>query len=84
MKKSDRNLPKWLFCVDNVYRTKNYIVAQVLTKAKKGSATYMLSEDIFYKRTPNRDRQFDIYFSDNTYADGKRIISTLSTRKYID
>lgn len=69
----------------NVYRTKNYIVAQTLTyKQSEVFDNVMLSHDTYFKRTRKRDEQYFFYFFDKDNLDGKRISSTSYTRKYVD
>lgn len=69
----------------NVYRTKNYIVAQTLTyKQSEVFDNVMLSHDTYFKRTRKRDEQYFFYFFDKDNLDGKRIPSTSYTRKYVD
>lgn len=70
---------------NNVYRTKNYIVAQTLTyKESEVFDNVMLSHDTYFKRTRKRDEQYFFYFFDKDNLDGKRIPSTSYTRKYVD
>lgn len=70
---------------NNVYRTKNYIVAQTLTyKQSEVFDNVMLSHDTYFKRTRKRDEQYFFYFFDKDNLDGKRIPSTSYTRKYVD
>ena len=78
-------LPDFLENADNVYRTKHYIVAQILTLDNENvDCTRIISDDIFYKRTKKRDKQFDILFDDTIHKNGKRLTSTLCSRKYVD
>lgn len=61
-------LPDFLENADNVYRTKYYIVAQILTLDNENiDCTRIISDDIFYKRTKKRDKQFDILFDDTIH-----------------
>ncbi len=56
----------------NVYRTKNYIVRQLIAIKKNGVfENYILSQDIFYLRTPERDIFIIVCF-------GEKIILTVS------
>lgn len=69
----------------NVYRTKNYIVAQTLIyKTSEVFDNVMLSQDTYFKRTRKRDEQYFFYYFDKDNLDGKRIPSTSYTRKYIN
>lgn len=69
----------------NVYRTRDYIVKQVVC-VKYSSVEYnlVLSHDTFYRRTKKRDREYERIFGDRKHIDGKRIPSTMYARTYID
>ena len=72
---------------DNVYRTREYIVKQqISTSVNKNSLiTHLISEDTYYLRTPKRDVEYNIIFKVRSKnIDGKRIRSTMYTRKYVD
>ena len=72
---------------DNVYRTREYIVKQqISTSVNKNSLiTHLISEDTYYLRTPKRDVEYNIIFKvRDKNIDGKRIRSTMYTRKYVD
>lgn len=72
-------------CPDNVYRTKDYIVAQDLQyKDHNVYDNVLLSHDTYYKRTKKRDAEYELMFEDKDHIDGRRIPSTSYTRKYID
>ena len=72
---------------DNVYRTREYIVKQqISTSVNKNSLiTHLISEDTYYLRTPKRDVEYNIIFKvRGKNIDGKRIRSTMYTRKHVD
>lgn len=72
---------------DNVYRTREYIVKQQISTSvnKKSLITHLISEDTYYLRTPKRDVEYNIIFKvRGKNIDGKRIRSTMYTRKYVD
>ena len=72
---------------DNVYRTREYIVKQqISTSVNKNSLiTHLISEDTYYLRIPKRDVEYNIIFKvRGKNIDGKRIRSTMYTRKYVD
>jgi len=72
---------------DNVYRTREYIVKQqISTSVNKNSLiTHLISEDTYYLRTPKRNVEYNIIFKvRGKNIDGKRIRSTMYTRKYVD
>ena len=75
---------KWIEAT-NVYRTKNYIVRQLIAIKKNGVLeNYILSQDIFYLRTPERDNLYNSMFWRKDNIDGKRMVATVSVRKYVN
>ena len=69
----------------NVYRTKNFIVQQVISLNWDNFETNTVcSRDTYYRRTCNRDREYEKYFIDKKHINGKRMPSTMYTRSYID
>lgn len=78
-------IPDFVENADNLYRTKHYIVKQVLELDNEDlEGTQIISLDTFYKRTPLRDRQFDVIFLDAHHKNGKRLPCTMCSRKYVD
>ncbi len=71
--------------VNNIYRTRKYIVCQSIgfTRCNNTSFNATISTDTFYLRTPERDREYELLTIDYPYADGKRIPTTMSIRKYV-
>lgn len=58
------NIPDFIKDATNVYRTKGYIVKQVIGiqyDCKENNVVF--SHDTFYKRTPKRDKEYEIFFS---------------------
>ncbi len=69
---------------DNVYRTECYIVKQMIRLSTEASGdTAIVSVDVYYARTKRRDSCFEAIFSKRTYLDGRRMPSTMYTRKYV-
>lgn len=69
----------------NVYRTNKYIVCQKLTiEIHSILQNFILSQDTYYKRTRQRDKEYEKEFGTRLDIDGKRLKSTSYTRKYID
>ena len=69
----------------NVYRTRDYIVKQVVKiKYSDTEDNVVLSHDTFYRRTKRRDREHENIFCECKNLDGKRIPSTMYARTYID
>ena len=71
--------------VDNVYRTRNYIIRQNVSFFYDQKCNCLvLSKDVFYIRTPKRDKAYEEYFKDREEdINGKRIHSSSCTRKYV-
>lgn len=83
------NLEKIDFIKDaeNVYRTKDFIVKQVLHSSWDDEKMIMMigSEDTYYARTHRRDSEYNLLFEDRGRdINGKRIRTAFYTRKYID
>ncbi len=69
----------------NVYRTENYIVKQVFgVKYSDVENTAIISYDTYYLRTVERDEDYEDIFWERKHIDGKRVPSTMYTRKYVD
>ena len=80
-----KDIPAFIVNASNVYRTKDYIVKQVIEiQHDSAEAGNVFSYDTFYKRTPARDRQYDMIFPERRPRNGKRLPSTAYTRRYVD
>ncbi len=78
-------VPDFMVDAMNVYRTRDYIVKQVLgVKYSDVENNMVLSHDTFYRRTKKRDREYERIFWERKNIDGKRIPSTMYARTYID
>lgn len=79
------DLPEFVMDADNVYRTSKYIVKQSLNvQLNSTEANAIVSCDVFYKRNKRRDSEYEKIFYDRKHIDGKRLPSTMFTRKYVD
>ena len=77
--------PDFLIDADNVYRTKSYIVKQVIQIIKNDiEDNGIVSHDTYYRRTTARDLAYNMAFMDKTKINGKRLPSTQYTRRYIE
>ena len=67
----------------NVYRTRKYIVVQDLwlNESVDGS-TVLFSKDAYYLRNKKNDKAYEKEFCDRKYINGKRVHTTMYTRKY--
>ena len=72
--------------IDNMYRTENYIVFQRINFCSHAGNVFnaLVSSDVFYRRTKERDRDYELIMRNFTNMEGKRIVTALSTRKYVD
>lgn len=69
----------------NVYRTKDYIVKQVLSiQIDKSENSIMISRDTYYQRTKERDLKYEFQFCNRKNVDGKRLPSNSYVRNYVD
>ena len=66
--------PDFLIDADNVYRTKSYIVKQVIQIIENDiEDNGIVSHDTYYRRTTARDLAYNMAFMDKTKINGKRI-----------
>lgn len=75
------------FCqgADNVYRTKHYIVKQqLIIRVGRGEENAIISTDTYYLRNRKRDKLYELWYQERDRLDGKRIMTALHTRRYID
>ena len=78
-------IPDFLADADNVYRTKDFIVKQVLAYQENDKAVNcVVSFDTFYRRTPERDFAYNFAFREKVHIDGKRMPSTMYHRTYVE
>ena len=78
-------VPDFMVDAMNVYRTRDYIVKQVVgVKLSEVENNVVLSHDTFYRRTKKRDREYEKIFYERKNIDGKRIPGTMYARTYVD
>ena len=69
----------------NVYRTKYYIVKQVIIyNSDNEFHNIMYSQDTFYKRTFLRDKYYESRYKNKIDIDGIRLKTACSSRKYVN
>lgn len=79
-----KGIPEFIRNANNVYRTKKFIVKQeIAIGCDSVGMSAVLSRDTFYARTTVRDMEYEAYFSQRRYINGKRLPSTIYSRKYI-
>ena len=76
---------KMLQIATNVYRTKKYIVCQIVgMKRDRELDNAAVSQDAYFARTAARDHLYNDVFEDRINIDGRRLPTNMYTRKYID
>ena len=75
--------PEFMEQATNVYRTRDYIVKQVIgIQFSCEENNVVFSRDTFYRRTAERDKEYEIIFCRRRNIDGKRLPSTMYAREY--
>ena len=70
---------------NNAYRTKDYIVTQrIIFRNNELDGAMIISIDVFYKRTKERDSIYEKTFENRINVNGKRLHATMSTRSYVE
>lgn len=78
-------VPDFMVDAMNVYRTRDFIVKQVIgIKYSDVENIAIISNDTFYRRTKKRDREYERIFWERKQINGKRIPSTMYARTYVD
>ena len=77
--------PDFMRGARNVYRTKDFIVKQnIMISANDVENFEICSRDTYYLRTTKRDKEYETIFASRRHIDGKRLPSTMYTRKYVE
>lgn len=78
-------LPDFAKGATNIYRTKHYIVTQVMgIKLDCEENNVIYSHDTYYRRNFKRDAEYEKLFVKRKHINGKRLHSTMYERTYID
>ena len=78
-------IPDFALTASNVYRTRHFIVRQRLAYSKSELFGGLLcSHDTYFRRTHERDLEYEDLFLDRLDPDGKRIPALMHSRKYVD
>ncbi len=68
----------------NVYRTEQYIVVQQIgLRLDDYEDNVIFSYDIYYLRNKKRDKEYERIYQNRRNINGKRIKTTMYSRKYI-
>ena len=79
------NGPEFAQGATNVYRTKNYIVKQVVEiRSDCEQGITIVSYDTFYCRTRKRDAEYELKYFGRRHLNGKRFPTTMYSRKYVE
>ncbi len=77
--------PDFMENADNVYRTRDYIMRQVIgVNFDSEMDNNIFSQDTFFARTPARDRQYESIFAKRFNINGRRMRSMMYSRKYVE
>lgn len=78
-------LPEFAVGATNVYRTKYFIVKQsVSVNCDEFEGNSVISHDTYYMRTRKRDAEYEQLFDARRHLNGKRLPTTMYTRRYVD
>lgn len=78
-------LPEFAVGATNVYRTKYFIVKQsVSVNRDEFEGNSVISHDTYYMRTRKRDAEYEQLFGARRHLNGKRLPTTVYTRRYVD
>ncbi len=79
-----KRLPEYLQDATNVYRTRHYIVKQIISvRYDERSYNMLVSTDTFYRRTRALDEEYEYFLDFMQNIDGKRIPTAMSNRRYV-
>lgn len=69
----------------NVYRTKYYIIKQVIViDCNEKIDSGIFSQDTFIRRTKSRDKEYEKIYNQRLNINGKRMPTNMCSRRYID
>ena len=75
----------FLYDANNVYRTRDYIVKQVIgVRLSDELNNVVFSFDTYYHRTKKRDKIYEKAFAARKNIDGRRLPTTMYARTYIE
>lgn len=78
-------LPEFAVGATNVYRTKYFIVKQsVSVNRDEFEGNSVISHDTYYMRTMKRNSEDEQLFGARRHLNGKRLPTTVYTRRYVD
>ena len=75
-------IAEFLRGASNVYRTRDYIVRQVIELHSDAEGSYLVSRDTYFRCTPRRDREYEEAFASRANVNGRRMPAAMHTRTY--
>ncbi len=76
-------IPEFMENATNVYRTKKFIVKQTIYLEYDNFGNgRVFSKDTYYLRNKQLDKEFEYIFKNRDCVNGKRVHTTLYTRRY--
>ena len=67
----------------NVYRTERYIVRQrIFILYSDVESNVLISRDVYFRRTPERDAEYEKFYSMRDNINGKRLPVSAYVREY--
>ena len=66
-------IAEFLRGASNVYRTRDYIVRQVIELHSDAEGSYLVSRDTYFRCTPPLDTKYEVAFASRAYVNGRRI-----------
>jgi hypothetical protein len=77
-------IPEFIVDATNVYRTKDFIVKQMIgVLYDSEEQNIVLSRDTYYFRTRQRDSEYEAVYLNRKHIDGKRLPTMMYTRTYV-
>lgn len=79
------SLYKLLNDATNVYRTKHFIIKQVVViDCHDEIDSGIFSQDTFIKRNKSRDKEYEKLYEQRMNINGKRMPTNMCARRYVD
>ena len=83
--RKNQSEPRFINAAVNTYRTKHYIVKQLIYfSVEKDGHIFMGSDDVYYPRTPKRDKAYKERYGKSLLPEGQRIHTSVYTGYYVE
>jgi hypothetical protein len=81
----ENHVPEFMKDATNVYRTRDFIVRQVIGIQYDGvENNVVFSRDTYYRRTKKRDAEYELVYCSRRNVNGERLPTTMYSREYIN